>query len=145
MSSINQYVVFKLNNESYGLLIEYVETIEKLIEITRVPGTAHYINGVINLRGDVVPVVDLRKRFHLDHTEISDENRIIVLSLEEMKVGILVDSCSEVVTLSEDHIDEVYDLVNSFEEDYIQGIGKFDERMIIIVDIPKLLIANINS
>ncbi len=145
MSSVNQYVVFKLNNESYGLLIEYVETIEKLTEITRVPGTADYISGVINLRGDVVPVVDLRKRFHLENNRDFEDNRIIVLAFDEMKVGILVDSCSEVVNLDNNQIDEVYDLINSFEEGYIQGIGKFNERMIIIVDIPKLLINSVNS
>jgi len=145
MSSVNQYVVFKLNNESYGLLIEYVQTIEKLIEITRVPSAPYYISGVINLRGDVIPVVDLRKRFQLENVSICDENRIIVLSFDEMSVGILVDSCSEVVTLDTSQIDKAYDLVSSFEDDYIQGIGKFNERMIIVVDIPKLIINNINS
>jgi len=145
MSSVSQYVVFKLNNESYGLLIEYVETIEKLIEITRVPNAPYYISGVINLRGDVIPVVNLRKRFQLENTDICDENRIIVLSFDEMSVGILVDSCSEVVTLDSSQIDKAYDLVSSFEDDYIQGIGKFNERMIIVVDIPKLIVSNINS
>jgi len=145
MNSVNQYVVFKLNNESYGLLIEYVQTIEKLIEITRVPSAPYYISGVINLRGDVIPVVDLRKRFQLENVSICDENRIIVLSFDEMSVGILVDSCSEVVTLDTSQIDKAYDLVSSFEDDYIQGIGKFNERMIIVVDIPKLIINNINS
>lgn len=145
MSSINQYVVFKLNNESYGLLIDYVETIEKLTEITRVPSAPYYISGVINLRGEVIPVVDLRRRFQLENISNTDENRIIVLSFEEMNVGILVDSCSEVVTLDTNQIDKAYDLISSFEDDYIQGIGKFNERMIIIVDIPKLLINNITG
>lgn len=144
MSSINQYVVFKLNDESYGLPIEYVETIEKLTEITRVPGSPDYIRGVINLRGEVIPVVDLRKRFQLEEVGLTEENRIIVLSFDEMNVGILVDSCSEVVTLSLDQIDKAYDLISSFEDDYIQGIGKFDDRMIIIVDIPKLLMNSAN-
>lgn len=145
MSLVNQYVVFKLNDESYGLLIEYVETIEKFTEITRVPNAPYYISGVINLRGEVIPVVDLRKRFQLNNINISDENRIIVLAFEEINVGILVDSCSEVVTLDSNQIDKAYDLVSSFEDDYIQGIGKFNDRMIIIVDIPKLLINNINN
>lgn len=145
MSSINQYVVFKLKDESYGVPIEYVETIERLIEITRVPGAPFYISGVINLRGEVIPVVDLRKRFQLENINSCEENRIIVLSFDEMNVGIYVDSCSEVVTLDESQIDKTYDLISSFEDDYIQGIGKFNERMIIVVDIPKLLINHINN
>lgn len=145
MSSINQYVVFKLNDESYGIPINYVETIEKLIEITRVPNAPYYIRGVINLRGEVIPVVDLNKRFELEAINISDETRIIVLSFDEINVGILVDSCSEVVTLDSSKIDQAYDLITSFEDDYIQGISTLNERMIIIVDIPKLLKSNINE
>lgn len=139
MSSVNQYVVFKLNDESYGIPIQYVETIEKLTEITRVPNAPYYISGVINLRGEVIPVVDLNKRFQLKSIDILDETRIIVLSFNEMNVGILVDSCSEVITLDSNKIDKAYDLITSFEDDYIQGISTLDERMIIIVDIPKLL------
>ncbi len=145
MSSVNQYVVFKLNDESYGIPINYVETIEKLIEITRVPNAPYYIRGVINLRGEVIPVVDLNKRFELEPINISDETRIIVLSFDEINVGILVDSCSEVVTLDSSKIDQAYDLITSFEDDYIQGISTLNERMIIIVDIPKLLKSNINE
>lgn len=145
MGSTNQYVIFRLNDESYGVLIEYVETIEKLTEITRVPNVPHYISGVMNLRGEVIPVVDLRKRFQLEHVSATEESRIIVLSFDEIIVGILVDSCSEVVTLDKEQVDKTYDLMSSFEDDYIEGIGKFNERMIIILDIPKLLINNIDG
>lgn len=145
MSSVHQYVVFKLNDESYGLLIEYVETIEKLTEITRIPNVPYYISGVINLRGEVIPVVDLRKRFQLEQMNSTEENRIIVLSFDDMSVGILVDSCSEVVSLDIEQIDNTYDLMSSFEDDYIQGIGKFNDRMIIIVDIAKLLVDNLEG
>lgn len=139
MGSINQYVIFKLNDESYGVPIEYVETIEKLTEITRVPNVPYYIEGVMNLRGEVIPVVDLRKRFQLEELAATDDNRIIVLSVDEMSVGILTDSCSEVISLDTKQIDKTYDLMSSFEDDYIEGIGKSNERMIIILDIPKLL------
>lgn len=144
MGSINQHVIFKLNDESYGVPIEYVETIEKLTETTRVPNAPHYINGVMNLRGEVIPVIDLRERFQLEHAPATDDSRIIVLSIDEINVGILADSCSEVITLDEKQIDKTYGLMSSFEDDYIKGIGKFGERMIIILDIPKLLINNID-
>ncbi len=139
MSLISQYVIFKLNDESYGVPIEYVETIEKLTEITRVPNVPHYINGVMNLRGEVIPVIDLRKRFQLDHVPPTDDSRIIVLSVDEISVGILTDSCSEIISLDKNQIDKTYDLMSSFEDDYIEGIGKSNERMLIILDIPKLV------
>ena len=135
----NQYVIFKLDNEFYGIQINYVETIEKVHEITRVPNTPNYVKGVINLRGEVVPVVDLRKRFKLEDRNVTDESRIIILSIEEVVVGLLVDNSSEVLTIGEDSIDNTSNLVNSFDDDYIKGIGKFDTRMIIIVDISKIL------
>lgn len=139
MSSISQYVIFKLDDESYGVPIEYVETIEKLTEITRVPNVPPYISGVMNLRGEVIPVVDLRERFLLEKTKFTDDSRIIVLSVDEMNVGVLTDSCSEVISLDGGQIDKKYDLKSAFEDDYIEGIGKSDERMIIILNIPKLL------
>ncbi len=139
MNSVNQYVVFNLDDENYGIPIKYVETVEKLTKITRVPNAPHYINGVINLRGDVIPVMDLRKRFGLEHISVTDDSRIIVLSVDEVSVGILTDSCSEVITLDKEQIDETYGLTISFEDDYVEGIGKFDERMIIILHVPELL------
>lgn len=135
----NQFVIFKLDNEYYGIPINYVETIEKVLEITRVPNTPNYVNGVINLRGVVVPVVDLRQRFNLSSRAVTNDSRIIILSIEEVVVGLLVDSSSEVLTIPEDAIDNTNNLVNSFEDDYIKGIGKVDDRMIIIIDIPMIL------
>ncbi|MFW5648393.1 MAG: chemotaxis protein CheW [Candidatus Alkaliphilus sp. MAG34] len=145
MSPINQYVVFKLNKENYGVPIEHVETVEKLTEITRVPNAPHYINGVMNLRGEVIPVMDLRKRFDLEHISTTDDSRIIVLSLDEISVGILTDSCSEVIALDKGQIDKTYNLTIPLEDDYVEGIGKLNERMIIILDIPKLLINNMDT
>ncbi|MBM7613682.1 chemotaxis protein CheW [Alkaliphilus hydrothermalis] len=135
----NQFVIFRLENEDYGLPINFVETIERVSEITRVPNAPYYIIGVLNLRGEVVPVIDLRKRFSLGGKEIGDETRIIILSLEEMVVGILVDGSSEVLTIENDMIDHTTSLVNTFDDDYINGIGKVNERMIIIVDVYKML------
>lgn len=135
----NQYVIFRLENENYGIPINYVETIERISEITRVPNAPFYLKGVINLRGEVVPVIDLRQRFQLSKKEITDESRIIILSVDEMIVGILVDTSSEVLTIDNEAIDHTASLVNTFEDDYINGIGKVNERMIIILDIYKIL------
>ncbi|GAB6088214.1 chemotaxis protein CheW [Alkaliphilus crotonatoxidans] len=135
----NQYVIFKLQDEDYGIPINYVETIEKISEITRVPNAPYYVKGVINLRGEVVPVLDLRKRFQFPEIELSEESRIIILSIDEMIVGILVDSSSEVLTIENEAIDHASNLINNFDDDYINGIGKVHERMIIMVDALKIL------
>ncbi|MDR5658244.1 chemotaxis protein CheW [Serpentinicella sp. ANB-PHB4] len=134
----NQYVIFNLENESYGIAINYVETIEKISTITRIPGSQKYVEGVINLRGEVVPVVDLRKRFGFSTTEYTDETRIIILLVEDMIIGILVDSSSEVLTIEKDIIDNTSNLVNEGEDEYISGIGKVDNRMIILLDVFKI-------
>lgn len=135
----NQYVIFKLEKENYGIPINYVETIEKVTEITRVPNAPYYVKGVINLRGEVVPVLDLRKRFQFPEMVLGDESRIIILSVDEVIVGILVDSSSEVLTIENESIDHTSNLINTFEDDYINGIGKVQERMIILVDVLKVL------
>jgi purine-binding chemotaxis protein CheW len=141
----DQYVIFKLENEFYGIPINFVETIERVLEITRVPNTPSYVKGVINLRGEVVPVVDLRKRFKLSDKKVTEESRIIILSIEEVSVGLLVDNSSEVLTIPVDSIDNTSNLVNSFEDDYIKGIGKVENRMIIIIDIPRILGISIDN
>lgn len=134
----NQYVVFNLENEYYGVNINYVETIEKVSAITRVPKAPYYVKGVINLRGEVVPVIDIRKRFNLPDSDITDNTRIIILSVEEMIMGIIVDSSSEVITISKDLIENTSNLINSSEDDYINGIGKIENRMIILLDVHKI-------
>ncbi|ABR48849.1 putative CheW protein [Alkaliphilus metalliredigens QYMF] len=139
ISANNQYVIFTLNKESYGIPIQYVETIERVPEMTRIPNTPVFIKGVINLRGEVIPVVDLYQRFHLNQSNPTNESRIIVLTIDEMTVGILVGSSSEVLKIEREAIDNATHLVNTFEDDYVNGIGKVGERMIIVLDIPKIL------
>lgn len=135
----NQYVIFKLDEEYYGVAINFVETIEKVLEITRLPNTPHYIKGVINLRGEVIPVIDLRTRFKMEEKTLTEESRIIILTVEEMTIGLLVDSSSEVLTIEKENIDNTNSLINHTEDDYIKGIGKEDDRMIIILDILEIL------
>lgn len=140
IETINQYVIFKLEEEYYGIAINFVETIEKVLEITRLPNSPQYVKGVINLRGEVIPVIDLRERFGMNSNPLTEESRIIIVSSEEIIVGILVDSSSEVLTIENDNIDNTNGLINAFEDNYIKGIGKIEDRMVIILDIMKILI-----
>lgn len=139
INHIDQYVIFKLENEYYGITIDFVETIEKISEITRLPNAPTYIIGVINLRGEVIPVIDLRKKFGMDTHKITEESRIIILSYEEIVVGILVDSSSEVLTINNEDIDSSNTLIDVSEEDHVKAIGKVNGRMIIILDVMKIL------
>lgn len=134
----SQFVIFKLESEYYGVKIDYVETIERMMEITRVPKTQTYIRGVINLRGEIVPIIDLRERMGLPFRPYDSETRIIVNKIQDMLIGYIVDSTSEVKEIPSSQIDYA-----SFEaepgETFVKGIGKMDERMIILLDIDKIL------
>lgn len=135
----NQYVVFKLSNEYYAINISKVKTIEKTTEFTRVPNTEKYIKGVINLRGEVIPVINLRKRFMLDDNKDIKERRVIITNSDESDIGLLVDSSSEVITLHNDEIDNPPKLENQLSDDFIKGIGKKNNRLIMLIDLDKIL------
>ncbi len=109
------------------------------MSITRVPNTAHYVRGVINLRGEVIPVIDLRKRFNLPEGKDSNNTRIIIVSVDDIIVGFTADYSSEVVEISSDAIEEAPDGVGSVDQGYISGIGKVGERLIILLDIVKII------
>ncbi|WP_099187202.1 chemotaxis protein CheW [Tepidibacter mesophilus] len=133
-----RYVIFKLKDEFYGININYVQTIEKMIEITRVPKANVYVKGVINLRGEIVPVIDLRKRFNIESYNYDKDSRIIVNKIDDMLVGFIVDSATEVKEIYKDDID--YSIVDEgFNDGFIKGIGKIEEQIIILIDVNKVL------
>lgn len=144
MSVMREFVTFRLNQEYYGLNINNVENIERVLPITRIPYTLNYVKGVINLRGIIVPVVDLRARFGLAPKNASDESRIIIVNLDEMKIGMLVDSSSEVLQISEDDIDAAPSVKND-NNDFIKSIGKKNGRIIMLIDINKVLNIEVNE
>ncbi|MDK2836469.1 MAG: purine-binding chemotaxis protein CheW [Thermosediminibacterales bacterium] len=137
--NLNQYVVFKLGEESYGVDILQVKTIERLMPITRVPKAPKFVEGVINLRGEVVPVIDLRKRFDLEQKDASDNTRIIIINVDGITVGMIVDSASEVIQIPVDEIEPPPAIVGSIDSDYISGVGKVGERLLILLNLKKVL------
>jgi len=136
---LKQFVVFKLGNEEYGVNIHQVKTIERLMEITRVPQAPDFVEGVVNLRGEVVPVIDLRKRFGLPERTNTDNTRIIIVSIEDITVGMIVDSATEVLQISEESIDPAPSIIGSIDLDYIDGVGKIDGRLLILLNLRKVL------
>jgi len=139
MSEIREFVTYKLNQEYYGIAIDNVENIEKVLPITRVPYTPGYVKGVVNLRGIIVPVIDLRIRFGLEAVAASEESRIIIVNLEDHKVGMLVDSSSEVLQISDDDIDASPNIKKDNNNEFVKNIGKKDGRIIMLIDLLKVV------
>lgn len=141
VSNETQFVIFRLADEYYGMNISYVETIEKIMNITRVPRTEKYVKGVINLRGEIVPVIDLRERFNVKASTYGSDTRIIVNKIDGILIGFIVDSASEVKSIIETDVD--YNVVDeNFQEGFIKAIAKHDEKVIILVDVYKILDLN---
>lgn len=135
----NKYVIFKLDNEYYGLNIKNVQAIERFQSYTRVPNSPKYIKGVINLRGEVVPIMDLRTKLKLKTKEIDNNTRIIVAKHDEIVIGLIVDTSSEVLEIDNDHIDRPPSNGGDESQNYFEGIGKVNNRLIIIINLEKLL------
>ncbi|MGI6226650.1 MAG: chemotaxis protein CheW [Peptococcales bacterium] len=134
-----QIVAFNLANEEYGVDILNVQEIIRPTVITRVPKAPSYLVGVINLRGNVVPVIDLRKRFGITGEASNEQNcRIIILSIFDLKIGITVDRVTEVLRLSKENIEEP-SLIEVLDNRFVQGVGKFNERLIILLDLVQVL------
>jgi purine-binding chemotaxis protein CheW len=132
-------IVFQLQDKEYGVFVQNVKSIEKVDHITRVPKTADYIKGVINLRGVVTPIIDLRKRLNMPEKEITDQTRVIIAVQNEMEVGLIVDSANDVVDISEDSIEPAPSVIEQVETEFIKGITKLDKRLIMLLDLEKVL------
>ncbi len=137
---IIQLVSFRLGEEEYGIDILHVQEINRIMEITHVPKCAYFVEGVVNLRGKVIPVLDLRKRFGLPVKENDKETRIIVVEISGKTIGLIVDSVDEVLRLPVSTIDPTPPMVStSIDAKCINGVGKLEDRLIIIIDIEKFL------
>jgi len=137
---INQFVVFKLGKEDYGININKVSTIEQVLPATRVPNTPDYIRGVINLRGDVIPVMDLRKRVGLPPVEDTEDTRIIIIKSGEVCAGIIVDSVSEVMYLDDNSVENASNFISEDSTGYIIGAGKAGDRIVSLLDADKIMV-----
>lgn len=134
----HQFVSFKIQNEEYAVDILSVQEINRMTEITKVPKTPEFIEGVINLRGKVIPVINLRKRFGLPEKQTDNSSRIIVLNISSTVIGIVVDSVSEVLRVP-DKLIEPPPMTSGVESNFINGIGKLKDRLIMLLDMDRLL------
>lgn len=146
MESIRKVIVFQLENEEFAVPVQQVGAIETMLPITRVPQTAPFVKGVVNLRGVVTPVIDLRKRFEMEDIDYNDNTRIIIIHLEDIEVGLIVDAANDVIDIPEDTIEPAPKVVGTIDVDYIEGIAKLDGRLLILLDLQRVLsVAEINE
>jgi purine-binding chemotaxis protein CheW len=134
-----QWVTFKLDNETYGINVMQVQEVLRYSEIAPVPGAPLYVLGIINLRGNVVTVIDTRQRFGLESSDVTDNTRIVIIEAEKQVIGILVDSVAEVVYLKVSDIDEAPNVGNDDSARFIQGVSNREGELLILVDLNQLL------
>ncbi|WP_088032031.1 chemotaxis protein CheW [Evansella clarkii] len=139
MENTIKVIVFQLHNEQYGVNIQQVRSIEKLQNVTPVPGTADFIKGVINLRGDITPIIDLKDRLQIGKTEYTDHTRVLIINIESIQMGLIVDNATDVLDIEESIIDAPPEVIGGVTEEYLSGVAKIDDRLLILLDIERIL------
>jgi purine-binding chemotaxis protein CheW len=134
-----QLVTFSIGEEEFGVDILSVQEIIRMMDITKVPRAPEFVEGVINLRGKVIPIIDLRRRFGLSTRDHDKHTRIIVIEINNMIVGFVVDSVSEVLRIPASTVEPPPPVVSGLESEYISGVGKLEDRLLILLDLNKLL------
>jgi len=134
-----QVVVFRLLDEEYGLEITGVQEIVRYQDITKIPEAPVFIKGILNLRGQVIPVIDLKRRFYGVDSTITEATRIVVVKVGDKTIGIIADEVSEVLRIAEEAIEPTPSLLNDFNQSGIIGVGKLENRLLILLDLAKTL------
>lgn len=135
-------IIFKLKDEEYGVDVKQVKSIERMEHITRVPNTPPFVKGVINLRGIVIPIIDLRKRFELDLKDYNDQTRIIIVNVDEMEIGLIVDAANDVIDIPLSSIEPPPKVVGGIESEYLSGVAKVANHLIVLLNLNKVLDPN---
>lgn len=132
-------IVFELMDKEYAIEVGVVQSIERVMSFTRVPKTPSYVKGVINLRGVVTPIIDLRERFGLALQAVSDSTRIIIVSLPDYDVGLIVDSANDVIDIPVASIEPQPEVVGTMESEFIAGVAKVENRLFVMLELSKVL------
>ncbi|EKN63905.1 chemotaxis signal transduction protein [Schinkia azotoformans MEV2011] len=135
-------IVFQLKDEEYGIPVQQVQSIERMMHITRVPKVAKFVKGVMNLRGVVTPIIDLRKRFGIEEVAYTESTRIIIVGVADMEVGLIVDAANDVIDIPEGAIEPPPEVVGTVEVEYLNGVAKLDKRLLILLNLEKVLISD---
>lgn len=139
VESMTQYIVFKLGEQSYGIDIQNVQIIEKMKAVMRVPKAPYCVKGVMNLRGEILPVVSLRDQFGLEKVDYTDKTRIIIVKLEDSMVGIIVDEVKEVIEIEETQVENVQNIQGKMKINHILGVGKVEDNIVTLLNLPNII------
>lgn len=134
-----QFIVVKFDHEQYGINIQYVQNIVRMIRITRVPNAPSFIKGVINLRGEIVPVMSVRKKFNLEDDAYTNSTRIIIVKVDGNAIGLIVDEVLEVIELHDDHIEKLISEKTDERGQYVYAVGKIDEELVTLLNVETLI------
>ncbi|MGE7760641.1 chemotaxis protein CheW [Peribacillus sp. NPDC097895] len=145
MSEDMKVIVFQIKDKEYAIPVDKVSGIEKLLHITRVPKAVQFVKGVINLRGVITPIIDLRVRFGFEEVEYDDSTRIIIVILDDMEVGLIVDSANDVLDIPVDSIEPQPEVVGHFASEYISGVAKIEKRLLVLINLEKALSLEVNE
>ncbi|UJL48240.1 chemotaxis protein CheW [Virgibacillus sp. NKC19-16] len=137
---MGKVIVFQLKDEEYAVSVQQIGSIKRMQPITRVPQTADFVKGVINLRGVIIPIIDLSARFGIKKTEPNEATRIIIVNVEEKEVGLIVDAATDVIDIQRNAIEPALEVVGAVDTNYIEGVVKLESRLLILLDLPKVLI-----
>lgn len=136
---LNQLVVFRLGKEEFGVFINQVQEIVRFLPVTPLPRVAAFVEGIVNLRGNIVPLIALRKKFNMDVVEQTKDTRIIVVNVEGTMIGMIVDSVSEVLRIAKNSIEPPPPLVSNVDSEFIQGVVNINKRLIILLELKRVI------
>ena len=137
--TLKQYIVIRFNKEQFGISINYIQNIVRMTSITRVPNVPEYIKGVINLRGEIIPIMSLRIKLDLEPDVITNQTRIIIVNVEDKLVGLFVDEVMEVLILEDEQIDKQTKESVDKKSKYIYGVGKLEDRLISLFNVEQII------
>lgn len=139
MSEDMKVIVFQIKDKEYAIPVDKVSGIEKLLHITRVPKALKFVKGVINIRGVITPIIDLRVRFDFEEVEYDESTRIIIVILNDMEVGLIVDSANDVLDIPVESIEPQPEVVGHLASEYISGVAKIEKRLLVLINLEKAL------
>ncbi|MFC0557754.1 chemotaxis protein CheW [Halalkalibacter alkalisediminis] len=133
-------IVFQLKDEEYAIEVDYIQSIERMQHVTRIPRTYPFVTGVMNLRGVITPIINLRKRFGIEEKEIDEATRILVISKDQLEIGVIVDGANDVIDIPVEKIEPPPEVIGGVEADYLRGVVKLDKRLFTLLNLEKVIL-----
>ncbi|WP_053218405.1 chemotaxis protein CheW [Virgibacillus senegalensis] len=134
MQTAVKTIIFQLKQQQYGVDIQQVRSIERLVDVTEVPNTSDFIKGIVNLRGEVIPIIDLKERLGLGRKDYTDETRVLIIEIDGVTAGLIVDEAKDVIDIDPDLIDPAPKMAGGIHSAFLKGVAKLEDRLLIMLD-----------